>query len=70
MPFKLSNTGFLFLSTLNLKKSTKFNYNKLQLKSRVLKHQLSFLYKNNIKRIFLKKPGFRKLLLTFAQKKP
>ena len=69
-PFLLSNIGFLFLNNNLLFRTTKYFYDKIMTKSRILKNQMSFFYKNDLKRIYLRRPGFAKLLASFTKVNP
>lgn len=53
-PFILSNLGFLFIQKININVNTK-------LRSKINRYKFSFFYLNDIKRFFLKKPGYFKL---------
>lgn len=68
LPFILSATGFLFLSGSDIKRTSLYKYNKSQLKTRIKKHHLSFLYKEDLKRIYMRRPGFKKISLSFPSK--
>ena len=67
--FILSNIGFMILTLNYIKLSTKYFYKKSQMKSKIYKNQLSFFYKNDLKRIYLRRPGFVKALLLFSKKR-
>jgi len=65
IPLIFSNSGFLFLNKTLIVESYDFSYDSSTLKARVNNYRFSFFYKNDVKRIFLKKPGFLKLLTSF-----
>jgi len=65
-PFIFSNIGFLFISTSRPLLSEASNDQNL-LRARFHKHRLSFFYKNELKRVFLKKPGLLRLISSFKE---
>jgi hypothetical protein len=65
-PFIFSNIGFLFISTTRPTLSEAENDRNL-LRARFHKHRLSFFYKNELKRVFLKKPGLLRLISSFKE---
>jgi hypothetical protein len=52
-----------------IRRSLKYLYNASSVKSRIFKNQLSFFYKNDLKRIYLRRPGLMKVLLYFSRKR-
>jgi phage terminase large subunit GpA-like protein len=65
-PFIFSNIGFLFISSTRPVLSEADNDQSL-LRARFHKHRLSFFYKNELKRVFLKKPGLLRLISSFKE---
>lgn len=65
--FILSSNGFLFLGINYVKFSSKYFYRRSRVKSKIYKNQLSFFYKNDLKRIYLRRPGFTKVLSYFSR---
>ena len=67
LPFIFSNVGFLFLSTNTTQVSLDSHYDRSMARARINKHRLSFFIKNDIKRVYLKRPGLLKLLSSFME---
>lgn len=67
LPFIFSSVGFLFLSSndTELLVNDVYRQDKSMVIARASKHRLSFFEKNDLKRIYLKKPGFLKLVKSF-----
>jgi hypothetical protein len=65
--FILLTNGFLLLGLNYIRFSTKYFYRKSRVKSKIYKNQLSFFYKNDLKRIYLRRPGFIKALSYFSK---
>tara|TARA_B110000503_G_C7162810_1_gene420469 strand:- start:3028 stop:3792 length:765 start_codon:yes stop_codon:yes gene_type:complete len=67
LPFIFSTVGFLFLSTNTTQVSLDSHYDRSMARARINKHRLSFFIKNDIKRVYLKRPGLLKLLSSFME---
>jgi hypothetical protein len=67
LPFIFSSVGFLFLSSndTELAVNDVYRQDRSMVIARASKHRLSFFEKNDLKRIYLKKPGFLKLVKSF-----
>lgn len=67
LPFIFSSVGFLFLSSnyTELVVNDVYRQDKSMVGARANKHHLSFFEKNDLKRIYLKKPGLLKLVKSF-----
>jgi len=67
LPFIFSTVGFLFLSTNVAQVPLDHHYDRSMARARIHKHRLSFFIKNDIKRVYLKRPGLLKLLSSFIE---
>lgn len=67
--FILSNSGFIFLNIDYIRFSSKYMYHNSLTKSRIYKNQLSFFYKNDLKRLYLRRPGFTKVIFYFSRRR-
>ena len=65
LPFIFSNIGFLFITAPQTLWNREYHYDLGMTKSRINSHRYSFFYKNDLKRIYIRKPGLLKLISSF-----
>ena len=65
LPFIFSSVGFLFISAPTTLWGSEYHYDFAMTRARINSHRYSFFYKNDLKRIYIRKPGLLKLLTSF-----
>jgi len=65
LSFIFSNIGFLFITSPNMLWGAEYWYDQSMTQARINSHRYSFFYKNDLKRIYMRKPGFLKILTSF-----
>jgi len=67
LPFIFSSVGFLFISAPTTLWGSEYHYDFAMTRARINSHRYSFFYKNDLKRIYIRKPGLLKLLTSFQR---